>query len=64
MVRDGIEVGTFREVDPVLMGQFITDAIRVARSWKISLGHDEAPEQTRAAIHRYVLATLFEDRDV
>jgi len=63
VVREGIEEGVFREVDPELMGQFVTDAIHVARSRRISLGHDDAPEQTREAIHRFVLPMLYGDDD-
>ena len=58
VVRDGIDQGVFRETDPELVGQLITDVIHVARSRKISLGHDDAPEQAREAIQRYIVRSL------
>jgi len=61
VVRDGIDQGVFRETDPELVGQLITDVIHVARSRKISLGHDDAPEQAREAIQRYVVRSLDPD---
>ena len=63
VVRRGIDEGTFRPVDPELAGQFITDAIHVGRSRRISLGHEDAPEEARRAIHEFVLPTLVEDAD-
>jgi len=61
VVERGIEEGVFREVDPVLMGQHITDTIHVGRERRISLGHDDAPEEAREAIHEYVLDSLYLD---
>ena len=63
VVRDGIEQGVFRETDAELVGQLITDVIHVARSRKISLGHDDAPEQAREAIQRYIVRSLDPDLD-
>jgi AcrR family transcriptional regulator len=61
VVERGVEAGVFRDVDPDLMGEFITDAIHVGRERRISLGHDDAPERARQAIHEYVLDSLYED---
>ena len=58
VVQDGIDQGVFHETDPTLVGQLITDVIHVARSRKISLGHDDAPEQAREAIQRYIVRSL------
>ena len=61
VVERGVEAGVFREVDPDLMGEFVTDAIHVGRERRISLGHEDAPERARQAIHEYVLDSLYED---
>ena len=61
VVREGIEQGVFDEVDPELMGQFITDAIHVGRERRIALGHEDAPDQAREAMHEYVLSSLCPD---
>ncbi|MEF8853796.1 MAG: TetR/AcrR family transcriptional regulator [Haloarculaceae archaeon] len=61
VVERGVEEGVFREVDPGLMGEFVTDAIHVGRERRISLGHDDAPERARQAIHEYVLDSLYRD---
>lgn len=58
VVQDGIDQGVFRATDAELVGQLITDVIHVARSRKISLGHDEAPEQARQAIQEYIVRSL------
>lgn len=61
VVEEGIEAGVFREVDPELMGQFITDVIHVGRERRISLGHEDAPEEARRAIDEFVLDSLYRD---
>ncbi|WP_436931320.1 TetR/AcrR family transcriptional regulator [Halosimplex halobium] len=61
VVEDGIEAGVFRDVDAERMGQFITDAIHVGRERRLSLGHDDAPEETQAAIEAFVLDSLYVD---
>jgi len=58
VVQDGIDQGVFRETDAELVGQLITDVIHVARSRKISLGHDDAPEQAQRAIQEYIVRSL------
>lgn len=59
VVEDGIERGEFRDVNPERMGQLITDLIHAARGRRISLGHEEAPEETRRAIDEFVLDSLY-----
>jgi len=62
VVERGIEAGVFRDVDADLFGQLVTDQIHVARERRISLGHDDAPEQARRAIDEFVLDSLYADR--
>jgi AcrR family transcriptional regulator len=57
-IREGIEAGRFRDVDPEATALFLHDAIDAARIRKITLGHDDAPRRTREAIETYVLSTL------
>ncbi|WP_458190248.1 TetR/AcrR family transcriptional regulator [Haladaptatus sp. NG-WS-4] len=59
VIEEGIETGTFRDVDANLMGQLVTDVIHVGRERRISLGHDDAPAETRRAIDEYILDTLY-----
>lgn len=61
VVEDGIEKGVFREVDAARMGQLITDVIHAARGRKLSLGHDDAPEEARKAIDEFILDSLHTD---
>ncbi|WP_435176686.1 TetR/AcrR family transcriptional regulator [Halorussus sp. AFM4] len=61
VVEDGIERGVFREVDAERMGQLITDVIHAARARKISLGHDDAPEEARRAVEDFILDSLYLD---
>ncbi|WP_394742836.1 TetR/AcrR family transcriptional regulator [Natronococcus roseus] len=63
VVEDGIEQGVFRDVDAERMGQLVTDAIHAARGRRISLGHDDAPEEARRAIHELVLDPLCIDAE-
>ncbi len=53
-----MEQGVFREVDAERMGQLITDVIHAARGRRISLGHDDAPEEARRAIDEFILDSL------
>jgi len=63
VVEDGIEQGVFRDVDAERMGQLVTDVIHAARGRKLSLGHDDAPEEARRAIDEFILDTLETDPD-
>ena len=58
VIEDGIEQEVFREVNAERMGQLITDVIHAARERRISLGHDDAPAEARAAIDEFVLDSL------
>lgn len=58
VIERGIEQDVFRDVDPENTAQFITDAIHAARGRRISLGHDEAPEQIRRALDEFVISSL------
>lgn len=61
VVEQGMEEGVFRKVDAERMGQLITDVIHAARGRKISLGHDDAPEEARRAIDEFILDSLYVD---
>ncbi len=61
VVEEGVEEGVFHDVDAELVGQLITDVIHVARERKISLGHDDAPEQARRGIDEFVVSSLYAD---
>ena len=58
VVEEGIEEGVFREVDAERMGQLVTDVIHAARGRRISLGHEDAPEEARKAIDEFILESL------
>jgi len=58
VVERGIDEGAFRPVDAELMGQLVTDVIHAARGRRISLGHEDAPEEARRAIDEFVLDSL------
>lgn len=61
VVEEGIERGDFRPVDAELMGQLVTDVIHAARGRRISLGHEDAPAEARAAIDAFILDSLYAD---
>ena len=63
VVEEGMEEGVFRKVDADRMGQLITDVIHAARGRKISLDHDDAPEEARRAIDEFILGSLYVDDD-
>ncbi|TKX71918.1 TetR/AcrR family transcriptional regulator [Halorubrum sp. GN11GM_10-3_MGM] len=58
VVEEGIEEGVFRDVDADRMGQLVTDVIHAARGRRISLGHEDAPEEARTAIDEFILESL------
>ncbi|WP_210423561.1 TetR/AcrR family transcriptional regulator [Halorussus marinus] len=58
VLRAGIERGSFRAVDVEDTSQFITDVIHAARARRISLDHDDAPEQAKRAIAAFVYPSL------
>lgn len=63
VVEEGIEQGTFCEVNAERFGQLITDIIHAARSRRISLGHEDAPEEARKAIDAFILDALYAGSD-
>lgn len=58
VIREGIEDGTFADVEPMEFSQLLTDVIHSARARRISLGQTDAPERARAAIDAFVLTSL------
>ena len=58
VIERGIDEGVFREVDAENTAQFTADAIHAARGRRLSLGHDEAPEQARRALDEFVVSSL------
>ena len=58
VVEEGIEEDVFRDVDAERMGQLITDAIHAARGRRISLGHEDAPDEARKAIDEFIFESL------
>ncbi|GCF14558.1 hypothetical protein Harman_24930 [Haloarcula mannanilytica] len=58
-IEEGIEQGTFRDVDAELMGQLITDVIHAARGRRIALGHEDAPAEAKRAIDDFILDSLY-----
>ena len=58
VVEEGIEEGVFRDVDAERMGQLVTDVIHAARGRRISLGHEDAPEEARKAIDEFIFESL------
>ncbi|GAB7014068.1 TetR/AcrR family transcriptional regulator [Halolamina salina] len=61
VVAEGIERGDFRDTDPERTAQLITDVIHAARERKLSLGHDDAPEEAVQAIDEFVVDSLIVD---
>ncbi|MCU4801702.1 TetR/AcrR family transcriptional regulator [Halobacteria archaeon HArc-gm2] len=61
VIERGIDEGVFRDVDADRFGQLVTDAIHVGRERRISLGHEEAPEEAREAIDEFILDSLSVD---
>lgn len=59
VIEDGIQQGVFRDVNAELMGQLITDVIHAARERRISLGHEDAPEEAQRAINEFILDSLY-----
>jgi AcrR family transcriptional regulator len=63
VIEAGIEQDVFRDVDPVRVGQLITDMIHVARERRLALGHEDAPEEMRASIDDFVVERLCIDEE-
>lgn len=58
VLERGIDEGVFDDVDAERMGQLITDVIHAARERRISLGHEDAPDEARHAIDEFILDSL------
>lgn len=54
VIREGIEAGEFRDVDPEATARFLRDGIEGAVAAALTLDDDAAKEQTRTAIETYV----------
>ncbi|MFD1569749.1 TetR/AcrR family transcriptional regulator [Halorubrum laminariae] len=61
VVEAGIEQGIFAPVNAERMGQLITDVIHAARGRRMALGHEDAPDEARAAIDEFILNSLYPD---
>ncbi|WP_092893077.1 TetR/AcrR family transcriptional regulator [Halopelagius inordinatus] len=58
VIREGVETGTFREVDPERTARLLLDALDGARSAHVTLGDDDAPEEIAAALDEFVLSSI------
>lgn len=58
VIREGVETGVFREVDPERTARLLLDALDGARSAHVTLGDDDAPEEIAAALDEFVLSSL------
>ncbi|MWG36908.1 TetR family transcriptional regulator [Halomarina oriensis] len=58
VIERGIEEGVFRDVNVTDTAQLVTDLIHAARARRISLGHEDAPEQARRGIDEFVVSAL------
>jgi AcrR family transcriptional regulator len=61
VVRDGVETGAFRDVDADRTARLLVDALDGARSERVTLGDDDAPEEVAAALDEFVLSSLVAD---
>lgn len=61
ILRDGIERGVFRDIDTERTARIIDDLITATHLRKITLGHEEAPAETRETIDRFVIPQLLVD---
>jgi AcrR family transcriptional regulator len=57
-IEDGVEDGTFREVDPDRTARFVLSALDGARSARTTLGDADDVEAVRAGLAEFVLADL------
>ncbi len=54
IVREGVETGAFREVDPEATARFLRDALRGAVAEAVTLGDEQAKADARAAAETYI----------
>ena len=57
-VERGIEEGVFRDVDAERVARLLADVVHAARERRVSLGHEDAPEEARRAVDEFVLSSL------
>lgn len=58
IIADGIDDGSFREVDPRTTADLILDALEGARTRQATLGTDDAPLVARESVHEHVVDDL------
>jgi AcrR family transcriptional regulator len=63
IVRDGIETGEFRSVDPEQTARFVLAALDGGRNAAVVLGDDEDPAAVRAGLNEFVLDSLRRETD-
>lgn len=63
IVRDGIDTGEFRPVDPEQTARFVLAALDGGRSAAVVLGDDEDPAAVRAGLNEFVLDSLRRESD-
>ncbi|MFC6824262.1 TetR/AcrR family transcriptional regulator [Halopelagius fulvigenes] len=63
VIREGVEAGVFREVDPDRTARLLLYSLDGARSFHVTLGDDDAPAETAAALDEFVLSSLLVDGD-
>ena len=64
VIREGIEAGTFRDVDADRTARLIVDAFDGARSERVTMGWDEAPADVAAALEEFVFSTLVLEEEI
>lgn len=64
VIRDGIESGEFREVDPEQTARFVLSAIDGGRNAYVALGDEEEPNAVRAGLAEFVVADLRRENEV
>lgn len=61
IVADGIDDGTFRDVDPEQTAELVLDALEGARTRQATLGVDEAPTTAEQTLREHVLDDILAD---
>lgn len=63
IVADGVEQGTFREVDPDAVATLVLSALQGARVRWVTLDEDDAPDELRDALFTYLVDELEPEDD-
>ena len=58
ILRDGVETGEFREVDPESTARFVVSALDGARSARVTLGDDADQRAVRSGLREFVFDEL------